>query len=78
MASLGFARVKFGYMAQNADGLSIEEGDRIEILQMDSTGWWKGTCLTDKQSGWFPAAYVEMEVCNNHYFGSCALRDLTQ
>lgn len=60
---LGIAKVKFGYMAQNADGLSIELGDRIQILQKDASGWWKGTSLTDGQTGWFPAAYADDEVC---------------
>ena len=62
MSGSGYARAKFGYMAQNAEGLSLEEGDRVQILQKDASGWWKGTCLTDGATGWFPASYVDEEV----------------
>lgn len=57
-----YATAKFAYAAANADGLNLEQGDRILITTKDASGWWKGTCVASQASGWFPASFVAEEV----------------
>jgi hypothetical protein len=55
----GYYRVKFGYLSDEPDILSFEEGDVVHVSVVDDNGWWKGICLTDSVEGWFPGSYVE-------------------
>ncbi|XP_033750743.1 unconventional myosin-Ie-like isoform X1 [Pecten maximus] len=50
-------RCLYAYDAQDVDELSFNEGDVIEIVKEEATGWWTGK-LRAKQ-GLFPANYVE-------------------
>ncbi len=59
---MSFVRAKFAYTAQTNDGISLLEGDRIQVTQKDQSGWWKGVCIRDGSAGWFPASYVTEEV----------------
>lgn len=47
----------YAYEPQDTDELGISEGDTIEILKEDQSGWWLGR-LRGKE-GLFPANYVE-------------------
>lgn len=49
---------KFSYTAEEPNELSIEEGDRIEIVKPDDGGWTLGDI--GGRSGLFPTSYVEM------------------
>ncbi|XP_028817216.1 ephexin-1 isoform X2 [Denticeps clupeoides] len=53
------------YQAQHPDGLSLQEGDIINILQKNSAGMLRGWRKVDGESGWFPADFV-MEISNEH------------
>ncbi|CAN8005135.1 unnamed protein product, partial [Ixodes hexagonus] len=50
-------RAIYGYEPQDTDELAVTEGDVIEILKEDASGWWLGR-LKGKE-GLFPANYVE-------------------
>jgi myosin-1 len=49
-------RAIYTYEAQDTDELSFNEGDIIEIIREDPSGWWQGQLR--KRSGSFPSNYV--------------------
>ncbi|CAG0918976.1 unnamed protein product [Notodromas monacha] len=49
----------YSYVAQNADELSFEKGEKISIISRDEKDWWKGE-LKSGETGLFPANYVEL------------------
>lgn len=53
------------YVAQQADELSLEPTEIINVLRKTNEGWYEGTRLTDAQKGWFPVANV-IEITNEH------------
>ncbi|MFT7810112.1 rho guanine nucleotide exchange factor 15-like [Arapaima gigas] len=53
------------YVAEQADELSLEPMDIINILCKTNEGWYEGIRLSDKQKGWFPVRYVQ-EITNEH------------
>ncbi|XP_030648759.1 ephexin-1 [Chanos chanos] len=53
------------YTAQQADELSLEPGDIINVLRKTNEGWFEGVRLCDRQRGWFPQEYVS-EITNEH------------
>ena len=54
------ATALFDYTAQADEELSFAEGDVIEIVTRDASGWWVGK-LRGKQ-GYFPGNYVKETV----------------
>ena len=54
---LPLCKALYDYDASDADELNFKEGDIIEILTEDPTGWWKGR-LKGKE-GVFPNNYIE-------------------
>ncbi|XP_039602942.1 rho guanine nucleotide exchange factor 15 isoform X1 [Polypterus senegalus] len=53
------------YSAQQADELSMEPTDIINVLRKTAEGWYEGIRLSDGQRGWFPANHVQ-EITNEH------------
>lgn len=52
-------RAIYAYEAQETDELSFNEGDRIELIAENASGWWKGRFRG--REGVFPSNYVEKE-----------------
>jgi predicted ferric reductase len=69
------ARANYSYTPQARDEIRLSVGDEIEVTERDVGGWWTGTNLITKQSGFFPGEYVNMvdsvtkmrEGKNRHY-----------
>lgn len=53
-----FCRALYNYDAQDASALSFRQGDIIEVLTQQPSGWWDG--LLGDERGWFPSNYVEV------------------
>ncbi|KAM4905401.1 cytoplasmic protein NCK2 isoform 2-T2 [Sylvia borin] len=54
------AYVKFAYVAEREDELSLVKGSRVIVMEKCSDGWWRGSY--NGQIGWFPSNYVVEEV----------------
>lgn len=54
------AYVKFAYMPEREDELSLVKGSRVTVMEKCSDGWWRGGY--NGQVGWFPSNYVVEEV----------------
>ncbi|CAH2223231.1 cytoplasmic NCK2 [Pelobates cultripes] len=54
------AYVKFAYIAERDDELSLVKGSRVIVMEKCSDGWWRGAY--NGQVGWFPSNYVVEEV----------------
>uniref|UniRef100_A0A8C1BU33 Rho guanine nucleotide exchange factor (GEF) 15 n=2 Tax=Cyprinus carpio TaxID=7962 RepID=A0A8C1BU33_CYPCA len=53
------------YAAKQADELSLEPTDVINVLRKTSEGWYEGMRLSDGKKGWFPAENT-LEVTTDH------------
>uniref|UniRef100_A0A3P9M2C8 Si:dkey-38p12.3 n=1 Tax=Oryzias latipes TaxID=8090 RepID=A0A3P9M2C8_ORYLA len=53
------------YVAQQADELSLEPAEIINVIRKANEGWYEGKRLCDGQKGWFPIANV-IEITNEH------------
>lgn len=53
------------YTAVQADELSLEPTDIINVLRKTTEGWYEGIRLSDGLKGWFPSKYVQ-EITNEH------------
>ncbi|XP_041842386.1 ephexin-1 isoform X2 [Melanotaenia boesemani] len=53
------------YVAQQADELTLEPTEIINIIRKTNEGWYEGNRLSDGQKGWFPVANV-IEITNEH------------
>ncbi|RXN06815.1 rho guanine nucleotide exchange factor 15-like protein [Labeo rohita] len=53
------------YVAKQADELSLEPSDVINVLRKTSEGWYEGMRLSDGKKGWFPAENT-FEVTTDH------------
>uniref|UniRef100_A0A8C4NJ78 Uncharacterized protein n=1 Tax=Eptatretus burgeri TaxID=7764 RepID=A0A8C4NJ78_EPTBU len=53
------------YSGQQADELSLEEADVVNVTRKTPDGWMQGMRLSDGEQGWFPKSYVE-EITNHH------------
>ncbi|XP_040271244.1 ephexin-1-like isoform X2 [Bufo bufo] len=53
------------YTATQADELTLEPADIINVLRKTSEGWYEGIRLSDGKKGWFPSRYVQ-EITNEH------------
>lgn len=54
------AVVKFAYMAERDDELTLVKGSRVIVMEKCSDGWWRGSQAG--RVGWFPSNYVQEEV----------------
>ncbi|KAJ3607434.1 hypothetical protein NHX12_024485 [Muraenolepis orangiensis] len=43
---------------QHLQGLTLEVGDRVRVVQAPPGGWWEGE--KDGATGWFPSSYVQV------------------
>ncbi|XP_077171915.1 rho guanine nucleotide exchange factor 15 isoform X2 [Paroedura picta] len=53
------------YVAAQADELSLEPTDIVNVLRKTNEGWYEGLRLADGKKGWFPSRYVQ-EITNEH------------
>uniref|UniRef100_A0A8C5QV56 Rho guanine nucleotide exchange factor 15 n=1 Tax=Leptobrachium leishanense TaxID=445787 RepID=A0A8C5QV56_9ANUR len=53
------------YSPVQADELSLDPADIINVLRKTSEGWYEGIRLSDGRKGWFPASFVQ-EITNEH------------
>ncbi|TFJ96624.1 Rho guanine nucleotide exchange factor 5 [Platysternon megacephalum] len=53
------------YVARQADELSLEPADVVNVLRKTSEGWCQGLRLGDGRKGWFPASHVQ-EITSEH------------
>ncbi|RKO93238.1 hypothetical protein BDK51DRAFT_30320 [Blyttiomyces helicus] len=56
--------VREGYEPTKADELALEIGDRVVVVESPEGGWWRGTKISEGESGktgWFPASIVAIE-----------------
>lgn len=53
------------YMAQQADELTLEPTEIINVIRKTNEGWYEGIRLSDGQKGWFPISNV-IEITNEH------------
>nr|XP_060636075.1 rho guanine nucleotide exchange factor 15 [Anolis sagrei ordinatus] len=53
------------YTATQADELSLEPTDIVNVLRKTNEGWYEGVRLADGKKGWFPSRYVQ-EITNEH------------
>ncbi|KAM9313136.1 uncharacterized protein PAF06_011096 [Gastrophryne carolinensis] len=53
------------YSAVQADELTMEPADIINVLRKTSEGWYEGIRLSDGKKGWFPSSCVQ-EITNEH------------
>uniref|UniRef100_A0A4W6F2F3 Cytoplasmic protein n=1 Tax=Lates calcarifer TaxID=8187 RepID=A0A4W6F2F3_LATCA len=54
------AVVKFAYMAERDDELTLVKGSRVIVMEKCSDGWWRGSQAG--RVGWFPSNYVQEEL----------------
>uniref|UniRef100_A0A8C7NXJ3 Cytoplasmic protein n=1 Tax=Oncorhynchus mykiss TaxID=8022 RepID=A0A8C7NXJ3_ONCMY len=50
------AVVKFSYVAEREDELTLAKGSRVTVMEKCSDGWWRGS--QGGRVGWFPSNYV--------------------
>ncbi|KAK7909820.1 hypothetical protein WMY93_014504 [Mugilogobius chulae] len=53
------------YVAQQADEISLEPTEIINVVKKSSEGMYQGIRLSDGQKGWFPPTHV-IEITNEH------------
>ncbi|XP_013874952.1 rho guanine nucleotide exchange factor 15 [Austrofundulus limnaeus] len=53
------------YDAEQADELSLEPAEIVNVIRKTNEGWYEGSRLSDGQKGWFPVANV-IEITNEH------------
>lgn len=50
--------VKYPYVAQQDDEVTLARGDRVTVVEKSSDGWWRGRKEPSGETGWFPSNYV--------------------
>ncbi|KAL9985525.1 hypothetical protein ACROYT_G007942 [Oculina patagonica] len=58
---------KFNFRRRYGDELTIQKGDRIDVIRKAKDGWWKGKI--GKRIGWFPSNYVTKDWDNGYECG---------
>ncbi|KAG7497967.1 rho guanine nucleotide exchange factor 15-like [Solea senegalensis] len=53
------------YIAQQADELTLEPTEIVNVIRKTNEGWYEGSRLSDGQKGWFPVGNV-IEITNEH------------
>jgi len=54
-----FVVADYEYVGEDDSQLTFNEGDRIEVLEQDETGWWTGRLEKNGVEGYFPSTYVK-------------------
>lgn len=54
------AVVKFAYIAERDDELTLVKGSKVIVMEKCSDGWWRGSL--SGRVGWFPSNYVQEEL----------------
>jgi len=57
VTSLPRVRAMYDYEAQDLDEISLKEGEVLELVKEDDSGWWTGK--NKGKEGYFPGSYVE-------------------
>nr|XP_023672082.1 nostrin isoform X1 [Paramormyrops kingsleyae] len=57
LASIGKCKALYNFTSDRDDELELKEGDLLDILEKDQSGWWYG--VLNNQRGHFPSTYVE-------------------
>jgi len=57
VVSLPRVRAVYDYEAQDLDEISLTEGEVLELVKEDDSGWWTGKAKG--KEGYFPGSYVE-------------------
>ncbi|XP_066497519.1 nostrin [Hoplias malabaricus] len=57
LCSIGKCKALYDFTSDRTDELNIKEGDHLNILQKDNSGWWYGEMNGER--GLFPSTYVE-------------------
>ena len=52
-------RVLADYEKRDESEMSIHEGELIQVIRQDSSGWWEGKREGEEEVGWFPSSYGE-------------------
>ena len=50
---------KYAFEAQENGQVALAEGDKIELIEQDESGWWYGKIVGTDREGRFPYNYVE-------------------
>jgi hypothetical protein len=53
------AKTLYSYLAQTSDELTITEGDILQVLEEDPSGWWMAKSARTGLKGYIPSNYVE-------------------
>jgi len=56
-----FAVALYDYLADGPTELNVKEGDLIELIRRDSSGWWNGRDRNGR-IGWFPSTFARLLV----------------
>lgn len=57
---IGVVRAVADYATSDPNELSMTEGDSLHVLEMRSSGWWRGRQVQNGEVvGWFPCTYIE-------------------
>lgn len=67
------AIVKYGYVAQRPDEISLAKSEKVIVMEKSIDGWWRGR-KTNDEFGWFPSNYVELEQNSDMSGGMAAAR----
>ncbi|XP_048842560.1 nostrin isoform X2 [Brienomyrus brachyistius] len=57
LLSIGKCKALYNFISDRDDELNLKEGDLLDILAKDQSGWWYG--VLNNQRGHFPSTYVE-------------------
>merc|ERR1740124_1293915 len=57
VVSLPRVKAVYDYEAQDLDEISLTEGEVLELVKEDESGWWTGRAKG--KEGYFPGSYVE-------------------
>eukprot|EP00490_Sorites_sp_Unknown_P014375 CAMPEP_0114656044 /NCGR_PEP_ID=MMETSP0191-20121206/11768_1 /TAXON_ID=126664 /ORGANISM="Sorites sp." /LENGTH=215 /DNA_ID=CAMNT_0001872501 /DNA_START=106 /DNA_END=750 /DNA_ORIENTATION=+ len=50
---------EYDYEGQDDNQLTFNEGDKIEVIEEDSGGWWEGRLIKNGNVGYFPVTYIK-------------------
>ena len=53
--------IRFDYNTTHKNYLSIQKGQRLEILMANENGWWMAKCVRTRKEGFVPANYLIQE-----------------
>ena len=50
---------EYDYVGQDDNQLTFNEGDKIEVIEEDTGGWWEGRLIKNGNIGYFPVTYIK-------------------